>query len=104
VHGHHAHDQHLLASAAPKTTSVSPVIRLRNLLEASRALTSELSLDALLERIVEAAAEPTGSRYAALGVIDRSGGQLERFVTTASTPRPTPPSASSPAGGASWAC
>ena len=54
---------------------------LRNLLEASRALTSELSLDALLERIVQVAAELTGSQFAALGVIDRSGTQLERFVT-----------------------
>ena len=33
---------------------------LRSLLEASRALTSELSLDALLERIVQVAAELTG--------------------------------------------
>src|SRR5207249_2190661 len=43
---------------------------------------SELSLDAVLERIVEAAAELTGARYAALGVIDRAGTGLERFVTT----------------------
>src|SRR6185312_9190675 len=49
--------------------------------EASRALASELSLDALLERIVEVAARITGSRYAALGVIDRTGTQLERFIT-----------------------
>jgi signal transduction histidine kinase len=54
---------------------------LRNLLEASRTLTSELSLDTLLERIVHAAAGLTGSQYAALGVIDRTGTQLERFVT-----------------------
>jgi signal transduction histidine kinase len=54
---------------------------LRDLLEATRALTSELSLESLLERIAEAAAELTGSQYAALGVIDRSGTQLERFVT-----------------------
>src|SRR5213078_3694247 len=43
---------------------------------------SELSLDALLQRLVETAAELTGARYAALGVIDRSGSQLERFLTT----------------------
>jgi two-component system, NarL family, sensor histidine kinase DevS len=54
---------------------------LRNLLEASRALTSELSLDALLERIVQVAADLTASQYAALGVIDRTGTQLERFIT-----------------------
>jgi signal transduction histidine kinase len=56
--------------------------RLRALLEASRAIGSELSLDALLERLVTTAAELTGARYAALGVIDRSGLRLERFITT----------------------
>jgi signal transduction histidine kinase len=56
--------------------------RLRTLLETGIAITSELSLDAVLERIVEAAASLTGARYAALGVIDRSGTALERFITT----------------------
>src|SRR5436190_4494731 len=56
--------------------------RLRTLLETGIAISSELSLDAVLERIVEAAASLTGARYAALGVIDRSGTALERFVTT----------------------
>jgi two-component system, NarL family, sensor histidine kinase DevS len=56
--------------------------RLRALVEAGVALTSELSLDALLQRLVEAAAELTGARYAALGVIDGSGSELERFLTT----------------------
>lgn len=56
--------------------------RLRALVEAGVALTSELSLDALLQRLVEAAAELTSARYAALGVIDRSGSELERFLTT----------------------
>src|SRR5919201_1775760 len=55
--------------------------RLRILVDAGIALSSELSLDALLQRIVETAAEITGARYAALGVIDRSGQALERFVT-----------------------
>jgi signal transduction histidine kinase len=56
--------------------------RLRALIEAGIAVSSELSLDAVLQRIVEAAAEITGAPYAALGVIDRSGHVLERFVTT----------------------
>jgi signal transduction histidine kinase len=56
--------------------------RLRALVEAGVALTAELSLDAVLQRLVEAAAELTGARYAALGVIDRSGAGLERFLTT----------------------
>jgi signal transduction histidine kinase len=55
--------------------------RFRALLEATMALSSELSLDALLQKLVETAAELTGARYAALGVIDSTGQQLERFLT-----------------------
>ncbi len=55
--------------------------RLRSLLEAGVAITSELSLDALLQRLAEVAAELTGARYAALGVIDEAGSGLERFLT-----------------------
>jgi len=62
-------------AAAPGET------RLRALLEAGISLSSELSLDALLQRLVETAASLTGARYAALGVIDESGSALERFVT-----------------------
>jgi signal transduction histidine kinase len=46
------------------------------------AIASDLSLDSLLRRLIETAAELTGARYAALGVIDRGGTHLERFVTT----------------------
>ncbi|HTR32244.1 MAG TPA: GAF domain-containing protein, partial [Gaiellaceae bacterium] len=56
--------------------------RLRALVDAGIAVTAELSLDTALQRIVEAAAAITGASYAALGVIDRSGSRLERFVTT----------------------
>ena len=60
--------------------------RLRGLVEAGVALSSELSLNALLQRLVESAADLTDARYAALGVIDRSGTALERFITTGITP------------------
>jgi signal transduction histidine kinase len=60
----------------------APPDRLRGLVEAGIAISSELSLDAVLQKIVETAAELTGARYAALGVIDRSGRELERFVTS----------------------
>ena len=63
-------------------TPPKQVDRLRLLVEAGISLSSELSLDALLQRIVETAAEVTGSRYAALGVIGASGDVLERFLTT----------------------
>jgi two-component system, NarL family, sensor histidine kinase DevS len=55
--------------------------RLRTLLDTGIAISSELSLDSVLERIAEAAATLTSARYAALGVIDRAGTGLERFVT-----------------------
>ncbi len=45
------------------------------------SLTSELSLDAVLGRLIQTAAELTGAKYAALGVIDASHTKLERFVT-----------------------
>jgi signal transduction histidine kinase len=56
--------------------------RLRGLLEAATALSSELSLDDLLQKLVGTAAALTGARYAALGVIDATGSALERFLTT----------------------
>ncbi len=71
----------LLRVAAPPDES-----RLRALFEASVALTSELSLEALLQRLVETAASLTGARYAALGVIDESGSAVERFVTAGIDP------------------
>jgi signal transduction histidine kinase len=61
---------------------VSETDRLRAIVDAGVALASELSLDAVLQKIVETAAELTGAGYAALGVIDPSGQALERFVVT----------------------
>jgi signal transduction histidine kinase len=61
--------------------TVSSQGRLRALVEAGMALTSEPNLDAVLQRLLEAAAELTGARYAALGVIHVDGTRLERFVT-----------------------
>jgi signal transduction histidine kinase len=53
----------------------------RRLVEAGIAITSELSLDAVLQTLIRIAADLTGARYSALGVIDRDGRELERFVT-----------------------
>lgn len=61
-------------------------VRLRALVETGIAITSELSLDGVLERIAEAAAQVTAARYAALGVIDPAGNGLERFVTYGMAP------------------
>jgi signal transduction histidine kinase len=54
--------------------------RLRGLVDVGILLTSELSLDAVLDRLLEAAMHFTGARYAALGVVGRSGRGLERFL------------------------
>jgi signal transduction histidine kinase len=67
-------------------TTAHDTDRLRALVETGIAINSELSLDGVLERIVEAAARVTGAQYAALGVIDRTGSGLERFVTYGLTP------------------
>ena len=66
-----------------RVEAISPTEgRLRALLAASMAIGSELSLESLLERLVLTAADLTGAKYAALGVIDPSGSQLESFITT----------------------
>ena len=63
-------------------TTTAETDRLRGLVEAGIALSSELSLDDLLQKLAEIAAALTGARYAALGVIDQSGTALERFLHT----------------------
>jgi signal transduction histidine kinase len=55
--------------------------RLRVLLEVSRALAAELDLEALLRRLLDAARDLTGARYAAVGVLDERREELERFIT-----------------------
>jgi GAF domain-containing protein len=47
--------------------------RLHALVQAGIALASELSLDGVLQKLVETAAELTGARYAALGVTGEGG-------------------------------
>ena len=53
--------------------------RLRGLLRANAAVAADLSLPVVLRRIVDAARDLLGARYAALGVVGRDG-QLEQFV------------------------
>jgi signal transduction histidine kinase len=57
----------------------------RLLIEAGLALASELSFEAVLERIVEIAARMTNARYAALSVLH--GDSIERFITHGLTPQ-----------------
>ena len=55
--------------------------RLRRLLDAGRSLVADLDLESVLNRVLEIAAEVTGARYAALGILDERRAQLERFLT-----------------------
>lgn len=55
--------------------------RWRTLLEAGLALSSELSLPAVLQKIVDLAAKVTGARYGALGVLGPDG-RITDFFTT----------------------
>jgi len=59
--------------------------RLAALHQASLELVQDLSLDVVLQRIVQLAREQAGARYAALGVVDDSG-KLTRFIPIGMTP------------------
>jgi signal transduction histidine kinase len=61
--------------------SAADPTRLERLLEVGRSLVSELDLETVLNRVLEVARELTGARYAALGILDESRVELERFLT-----------------------
>jgi signal transduction histidine kinase len=54
--------------------------RLEQLLEVGRMIVSELDLETLLRRILDAARDLTGARYAALGIMNEDKSGLERFL------------------------
>jgi len=79
-------DQHRLSIELPISQSVDQASlimttqeRLRRLLTANRSIVQELSLPAVLRRIVETARDVAGARYAALGVIGADD-WLEQFL------------------------
>ncbi len=65
-------------------------------------LASELSLDAVLLRIVELAVDLTDARYGALGVLTPDGRLIEEFITVGISPRTEPPSATLRPATAFW--
>ena len=67
-------------TTGPDLESTSPE-RLRYLVETGIALSSELSIESLLRKLIEIAVELTDAAYGALGVVDRLGTGLERFIT-----------------------
>jgi signal transduction histidine kinase len=59
----------------------SPQERIERLVTATSALITEVSLEGALRRVVEAAAEVIGARYAAIGVVAPDGRVMESFTT-----------------------
>ena len=57
------------------------------LLDAVVAISSDLDLHSVLDRIVVSACRMTGARYGALGVLGNSGDDLVEFVTSGLTPQ-----------------
>jgi signal transduction histidine kinase len=55
---------------------------IRRLLDVGRALTTELDQRIVLDRVLEAAREITGARYAALGILNEQHSGLEQFLTS----------------------
>ena len=79
--------------------TASDPLRMRRLLDAGRALVGELDPHAVLDRILAAAREVTGARYAALAILDEHGesssssasawtGRPRRHRRPAQRPRP----------------
>jgi signal transduction histidine kinase len=63
------------------TTAYAGPRELRRLLVAVMSVAPDLDLSTVLERIVEAARDLVGARYAALGVLDPGGTYLAQFIT-----------------------
>jgi signal transduction histidine kinase len=59
-----------------------PSAETRALLEVADDVLAELDVEVVLGRVLEAARKLTGARYAAVGVLDQSRTELERFVTS----------------------
>ena len=55
--------------------------RLARLIDAGRGLLSQLDLETVLDRLLQTAADLTGARYVALGVLDEERRELARFLT-----------------------
>lgn len=60
--------------------------RFEQLLTAGLAIYEERSVPELLQRVVDAAREVVGARYAALGILDQGSERLIQFVTSGITP------------------
>jgi K+-sensing histidine kinase KdpD len=74
-------DQARLSQLARNATQAASAERLEGLIIAARILISEVSLDRVLQEVVEIAAEVIKARYAAIGVLAPDDRLLESFTT-----------------------
>jgi signal transduction histidine kinase len=63
-------------------TEDSEELWIRRLLDVGRAVMTELDLAAVLDRVLEAAREITGARYAAIGILNDQRSELDQFLTS----------------------
>jgi signal transduction histidine kinase len=70
-----------MATPPPPSPTTAP-LRLEQLVSAGLLLTSELSLEGVLQRVAELACRIIGARYSAIGVLSDDHLRLEAFVTT----------------------
>ncbi len=56
--------------------------KLKSLLDAALSISAGLDLELILNKLVQAAASLSGARYGALGVLNRKGTGLDKFITT----------------------
>ena len=75
-----------LGSAVARDRAAEAHVRMASLVDSGLALGRELTLDALLTRIVQSAREVLRARYAALGVLDATHTELAEFVTAGLRP------------------
>jgi len=88
---HNAHifeteERRLQELTALRSAQDDNVLQLQSLVRAGMALNSRLSLDDVLQTLLESAREVINARYAALGILDNSGKRLERFLHSAIEP------------------
>lgn len=79
--GDGARDRHGHGEESTDTADMPQGEQLEQLVLAGLALTSEASLEGVLQRVVAIAAEVIGARYTAIGVLAPDGRLLERFIT-----------------------
>jgi signal transduction histidine kinase len=68
-----------MSGVTDRNRSVAPGVL--GVLDVACGVLSDLDVDVVLERVLKAARELTGARYAALGILDGSRHELERFIT-----------------------